>query len=461
MNPIALATVLRARAALRRRDQWTREELEAYQARALASLRSFAMSRSPFYREFHRGLEAASLADLPVLTKEVLMERFDELVTDPAVQLADVERYLETAGATDRFRRRYRVAATGGTTGRRGIFLSDPAEWTQILASYSRAYAWAGLDVGIGHPLRMAIVSSRVATHQSSIVGATVRNPFVPTLRLDATDPMAQTVAALNDFRPQALVGYASILRLLADEQRVGRLRIGPRAVFSASEVLTAEIRSRVNEAWGSEPFNVYAATETAGLASECRKRHLHRYEDLVIAEPVDAQYRPVPIGVTGDKLLVTVLFSRTQPLIRYELSDRVRCSTETASDLGPFRLIATIDGREEDVLSLPAREGGSVRVHPNLFHAALEPTGGPWQVVREPDRLRVLLADEGRTDAASLIVRLREGLAMADAAEIPISVEHVVAIPRTRLGKSPLIRVGPTGTSLPTTTSKSVPGLG
>jgi phenylacetate-coenzyme A ligase PaaK-like adenylate-forming protein len=390
----------------------------------------------------------------------MLMERFDELVTDPGVRLAEVERYLETAGVTDRFRRRYRVAATGGTTGRRGIFLSDFAEWTQILASYSRAYAWAGLEVGVSHPLRMAIVSSRAATHQSSIVGATVRNPFIPTLRLDATDPMADTVAALNDFRPQALVGYASMLPLLADEQRAGRLRIAPRAVFSASEVLTAEIRSRASEAWGSEPFNVYAATETAGLASECRERHLHRYEDLVIAEPVDAQYRPVPIGVTGDRLLVTVLFSRTQPLIRYELSDRVRFSAEAASDRGPFGLLDVIEGREEDILSLPAREGrGSVRVHPNVFHAALEPTGGPWQVVREPHRLRILLADEGRTDAALLIVRLREALAAAGAAGIALSIEHVVAIPRTRLGKAPLVRLAPTATSPSASPSKNGPG--
>ena len=53
----------------------------------------------------------------------------------------------------------------------------------------------------------------------------------------------------------------------------------------------------------------------------------------------------------------------------RYELSDRVRFSGEAASDLGPFRLLDTIEGREEDILSLPAREGGSVRVHPNLSH--------------------------------------------------------------------------------------------
>lgn len=289
----------------------------------------------------------------------------------------------------------------------------------------------------------MAIVSSRVATHQSSIVGATVRNPFVPTLRLDATDALSDTVSALNSFQPQALVGYASMLRLLAEEQFAGRLAITPRAVFSASEVLTPEIRAMASQAWGSEPFNVYAATETAGVASECRQHHLHRYEDLVIAEPVDEQYRAVPPGVTGDKLLVTVLSSRTQPLIRYELTDRVRLSTQTATDLGPFGLLDQIEGREEDILTLPGIDGGSVRIHPNIFHAVLEPTGGPWQVVREADELRILLADDGRTHGETLIASVRQALAKAGAKDLPLTVEHVAAIPRTRLGKTPLIRRG------------------
>lgn len=440
MNVIGLAAILRARARLHRHERWTREALEAYQARALGELRNYAVTRSRFYRDFHRGVEEAPLAALPVLTKATLMEHFDELVTDSAVRLADVERYLESASPTDRFLARYRVAATGGTTGQRGIFLADPGEWTSVLASYSRAYAWAGLDVGITHPLRMAIVSSRLATHQSSIVGATVRNPFVPTMRLDATDPLADTVSALNDFRPQALVGYASMLRLLADEQLAGRLAIAPRAVFSASEVLTPGVRALANEAWGSEPFNVYAATETASIASECRQHHLHRYEDLVIAEPVDDEYRPVAPGITGDRLLVTVLFSRTQPLIRYELTDRVRFSTQTPGDLGPFGLVDEIEGREEDILSLPRREGGSVRIHPNVFHAVLEATGGPWQVVLEADRLRVLLADDGQTGNDDVIARLRHALADAGASDLPLAVEHVTRIPRTRLGKAPLV---------------------
>ena len=70
--------------------------------------------------------------------------------------------------------------------------------------------------------------------------------------------------------------------------------------------------------AWHVEPFNVYAATETGGVAAECRHHHgMHLFEDLVIPEVVDNDYRPVPLGQSGDRLLVTVLFRRTIPLIR------------------------------------------------------------------------------------------------------------------------------------------------
>ena len=90
MDARAVIALLRARAALASRNRWTRDELLIHQARALAELRAFALARSPFYREFHRGLEAAPLEALPVLTKATLMERFDELVTDRDVRFADV-----------------------------------------------------------------------------------------------------------------------------------------------------------------------------------------------------------------------------------------------------------------------------------------------------------------------------------------------------------------------------------
>jgi putative adenylate-forming enzyme len=437
MNVAQIIGVLRERAALSAHDSWSREELLQYQTRRLADLRSFAVEHSPFYRNLHRGLEDAPLEELPIVTKAMLMERFDDLVTDPSVRLSDVERHLETASATDRFADRYRVAATGGTTGRRGVFLADPHEWTSVLASYSRAYAWAGLTPGLSDRPRMAVISSLNPTHQSSIVGATVASRFMPTLRLDAMTPIDEVVSALNAFRPDALVGYASILRELALEQVVGRLQVRPRAVMSASEVLTDDARNVIRTAFGVPATNVYAATETAGIASECREGHLHRYEDLVVAEIVDEENRPVPEGEMGSKLLVTVLFSRTQPLIRYEMSDRVAAAVGPKPSDMPYDVLHGIEGREEEVLRLAA-----VSVHPNVFHGALERVRvAGWQVIGEPEGLRVLLAGARDVDPDAVEAVIGDALGRVGVVGVPITVEMVDAIPRTALGKAPLIR--------------------
>ncbi|KAB2898883.1 MAG: phenylacetate--CoA ligase family protein [Kofleriaceae bacterium] len=436
----ALIAVLARRRAIRRHQRWDRGELAYHQERALAALRDHAMTRSRFYQRFHRGLESASLYDLPVLTKATLMEHFDDLVADPEVKLADALAYLE-GDAEELFRGRYVVCATSGSTGRRGIFLYDRDEWMTHIASYARAQEWAGVAAGLTHKVRMAVVSSRVPWHGSARVGQTVHSRFVPTLRLDATEPLPETVEQLNAFQPDCLVGYASMLHVLAAEQLAGRLRVAPRAVMSASEVLTDETKARARAAWGSDPYDVYAATETADIASDCARHRKHLYEDLVIVESVDEHHRPVPAGTVGASVLVTVLFSRTQPLIRYQMSDRVALSSERCDCGIGFALLDRVEGRAEDIVELPARVGGVVAVHPNVFHRVLELVpAAAWQVIAGRSGVRVLLERPGGADLESVARAVGKELARQGVAELPVRAEAVDAIPRTALGKAPLV---------------------
>ncbi len=435
-----LIAVLARRRAIRRHQRWDRGDLAYHQECALAELRAHEMARSRFYHRFHRGLDAASLYQLPVLTKATVMEHFDELVVDPEVRLADVLAHLDTAG-DGLFRDRYVVCATSGSTGRRGVFLLDHDEWITHIASYARAQEWAGVAAGLTHKVRMAVVSSRVPWHASARVGATVHSRFVPTLRLDATDPLPDTIDKLNAFQPDCLVGYASMLHVLASEQREGRLRVSPRAVMSASEVLTDETKRRVHAAWGVEPFDVYAATETADLASDCSRHRKHLYEDLVIVESVDEHHRPVPAGVVGASVLVTVLFSRTQPLIRYEMSDRVALSAERCDCGIGFALLDRVEGRAEDIVELPALVGGNVAVHPNVFHRVLELVpAAAWQVITGRESVRVLLERPDGVDLDAVARTVAKELGRQGVAGLPVRVETVDTIPRTALGKAPLV---------------------
>jgi putative adenylate-forming enzyme len=443
VNAALLARVLRERRRLRSRQRWSRARLESFQAQRLAELRRWAYARSPFYRRFHRGLESRPLAELPVLTKSEVMGQFDQLATAPQVRLAEVERYLAHLDSDQRLAGRFWVSRTSGSTGHPGIFVVDAREWATVIASYARAQEWAGIVAGPTRRTRLAIVSSRAPWHQSARVGMSVRNPLVPVRSFDATEPLDAIVAGLNGWQPETLVAYASMARALAGEQLAGRLRIAPRAVMCSSEVLTAEAAARIERAWGSRPWNVYAATEAAGIASECRLHSMHLYEDLVIVEVVDERHRPVPPDRAGEKLLVTVLWSRTQPLIRYEMSDCVSLSTATCSCGLPFRLLAGIEGRSEDSLTMPASAGGETVVHPNLFHRLLEPLPvEEYQVVQEADRLRILLARPARPiEREALAAAVARALRESGAEAPPIEVEIVEAVPRSRLGKAPLVK--------------------
>ena len=430
---------------LRQHEGWTRLQLEKYQAESLRNLRKYTYARSPFYQQFHKGLTDRPYQELPVLTKAMVMENFDKLVTDQSLRLEDVRAFAAQGQAGQRFLNRYWVNATSGSSGQPGFFLFNQAEWLYVLASFARGQEWSGMRINLTHRQRMATVASISPWHMSAQVAETVKSWWRPSLPLPASQPLQDTVKQLNEWQPEVLIAYASMAGILAAEQLAGRLDIHPKVVYSASEVLTTQTRQRVREVWGDEPYNQYVATEAAGIAAEHRVcRHMHFFEDLVIVEVVDDHNRPVPPGEFGAKILITNLFNRTQPLIRYELNDSVRTVTEVHSCGLPFAVLDTIQGRVEDALHLPTVAGGRVVVQPLVFNRVMDiiPVAG-WQVAQQPDDgLLVLLmgAHDGLADEA-LVDQLAASLAQEGARAPYITVQRVTTIPKSAAGKAPLIK--------------------
>jgi putative adenylate-forming enzyme len=445
MNIQIMLNLLHTLEELRKHEHWTRRQLDAYQAKALQDLRQYTYERSPFYQKFHEGLIGRPLHELPVLTKAMMMEHYDELVTDRSLHLQDIRSFAEHGEAGQPYQNKYWVNATSGSSGHPGFFLFDQSEWVQVLASFARSQEWSGARINLTHRQRMATVASVSPWHMSSQVAATVKSWWRPSLRIPASQPLSKTVEELNQWQPEVLISYASMSGILAEEQLVGRLRIQPKVVYAASEVLTSQTKKRVKEAWGNEPFNQYVATETASIAAEheaCRRMHF--FEDLVITEIVDERYRPVPPGEYGSKLLVTTLFSRTQPLIRYELNDSVRVGTEPHNCGLPFAVLESIQGRVEDSLTLPASSGGEILIRPLVINRIMDiaPVSG-WQVVQQADNgLVVLLTGmrDGLTDEA-LTNQISTSLAQEGARVPYIRIQQVEVIPKNATGKAPLIK--------------------
>jgi phenylacetate-CoA ligase len=435
-----LLRVLIERTAQERSCQWTRSALLAHQAKSLAALRKFALDRSPFYREFHRGLENQPLEALPVLTKATMMERFDDIVTDRGVRLADAEAFLRTAG-TGLFRGRYVVLATSGSTGLRGVFLFNDREWIRAIAAITRPISWATPSRKSRRPPRAALIAAGAPWHYSARVGASLANRIAPALRLDAGTPLPDLVSRLNDWQPDALATYPSVLRQLAVEQLSGRLSIPLANIATSAEVLTADVRAVVRRAWSIEIRDTYGATEYAPIASECSEGRKHLFENGAVIEAADESGRPVPDGERGARLLLTVFGRYTQPLIRYELSDLVRIVEQPCPCGRPYRVVTAVEGREEDVLDFAGVNGQRISVHPNRFHDALEQAAvTAWQIEQNPSGLVVRVVGADPAAAEAVEGEIRSLLTDIGIEAPPIEVRSVESIERGASGKAPLI---------------------
>jgi phenylacetate-coenzyme A ligase PaaK-like adenylate-forming protein len=350
---------------------WDAGRLAAYQRARLRALLARAAGHSPFHARRLGGIdlsrfELADLAGLPVMTKDQLMAEFGQVVTDPRLRRANVDEHLAAA-------------------------VSEP-----------------GLLV-----------------HSSGFAAAVADGPPVQIIPAPVTLPLAEIVARLNAARPPALLGYPTMLRQLAGEQRAGRLRIAPTSVTTLGEPLTPADAGSITEAFGVGVIDMFVSTEGLVGHSEPGGTVLSFGSDLCLAELVDERNRPVPAGTSSAKVLVTNLHNLTQPLIRYELTDRF---TPAPAAPGHGHLRASVDGRNDAPLRY-----GDVEVHPLVIRTVFTKAAAirEYQVRQTERGVAADLAVDGTLDTAAVARSVEMSLRAAGVPDPRAEVRVVSAVER------------------------------
>jgi phenylacetate-CoA ligase len=145
-----LATVASGLRLAKQLDAQLREPEPALRARQQAQLEALvrhAREHSPFYRERLPDGPVA-LDRLPVLEKPELMERFDEIVTDRRLHRDELLAWIESRRRDELLHGAYRVMTTSGSSGRKGLFLYDPAGWASIAAQFCARRRGSGSPPG-------------------------------------------------------------------------------------------------------------------------------------------------------------------------------------------------------------------------------------------------------------------------------------------------------------------------
>ncbi|MDR1461651.1 MAG: CoF synthetase [Azoarcus sp.] len=355
----------------------SRAALESHQARQLQRFARRVLARSPYFRPYC----LLPPAEWPLMDKALMMAQFDRMNTAglrrdtvlACAQRGEAERDFSPKVG------RFSVGLSSGTSGQRGIFAVSPRE-QQIWAAGILAKI---LPNGIFAGERVALFLRADNNLYHSIV-----NRWLSLAFYDLFAPFHTQLHRLEQQAATIIVAPAQVLRALALAVKAGEIRLDARKVISVAEVLEPQDRQLLDQVFPAVG-EVYQATE-GFLAATCAHGTLHLNEEFIHVEPQwidDQRFTP----------LITDFTRSTQPIVRYRLDDVLVKRAEPCPCGQPTMALARIEGRCDDQLLLPARQGKPQAVFADLCSRAIAnalPLTSDYRLIQSaPDQLQ-LLAD-------------------------------------------------------------------
>lgn len=328
-------------------SQWLApDELQAYQVGNLRNLLAYCEQNSPYYQQQWkaRKLRAQDISTVEDLQRLPIMTR--ATMRDQAALICP-SNFVHDAV----------FKSTGGSSGMPLRFSIDADSNDRRVAASFRGYGWAGAAPGTkqchlwGVPLGKRTLFSRCKEHLYSrlLYRREILNTF------DYTTQSAEYfVSRINRHRPRNLVAYTSPLAMLARDIEDRGLRVHqPESIIVGAEKLHPFQRRQIERTFGAPVFETYGSREFTLIGAECEfHTGLHITSELLIVEVVDGQGQPVADGEEGD-VLVTDLFNRATPFVRYKLGDRAIAGFDYCRCGRGLPVLRSVAGRELDILQM------------------------------------------------------------------------------------------------------------
>lgn len=392
----------------------------------LATLIEHTLRESPLYRRRQGRRAAHALADFAPVTKAELMQDFDAWATDRRITRAAAAAFIaDKTCIGDAWLGDYLVWTSSGTSGVPGWFVQD----ARCLAAYDAIDALRLRGVGKGLAGVPASLGAWGLGQRFAFVGASgghfagrvslerLRRIVPPGLRpeialLSVQQPLHHLAQELQALQPTVLITYPSCAAALAQCQQAGALTLRLQEVWVGGEQLSPAQREQICAAFACELRNNYGASECFSIAWECAHGSLHVNDDWVILEPVDQHLGPVPDGTLSHGALLTNLANRVQPLIRYQLEDRIRRLPAGCACGSAFSAIE-VHGRSADTLTLRDAHRRAVTILPLALETAIEEAAQvtQFQLIGRPANVLEVRFEPAVVDADAAFGRCRRAI--------------------------------------------------
>jgi phenylacetate-CoA ligase len=301
----------------------------------------FHRDKNAFYKSFLKEKECVKIEqwdEIPIITKKDFQINLDEILT---IGLNKSELHIHS---------------TSGSTGTPFYFAKD---------KFCHALNWAeidyhllkhGINIGSSKQARFyGIPLSGLKYYKERIKDFLANRVRFPVF--DLSDE--KLTAVLSEFRKKKFEyvnGYTSSLVIFAKfliERSIVLKDVCPsiKVVFPTSEVVDDIDRKTMENGFGVSVRNEYGAAELDILAFEDEDGDFVLNEETLFIEILDDNNQPVDAGIEG-KVIVTSLYNKAMPFIRYEVGDR---AVLTGKLKNGNRVLERVVGRTNDIIKLPS----------------------------------------------------------------------------------------------------------
>ena len=314
------------------------EEYEKYLEEKKREIVEFHLENNAFYRDLNKGKKFNTWEDLPVVTKKDLQKPLKERLS---------EGYTEKTVFVNK---------TSGSSGDPFVFAKDKAAHAITWASIIYRFGWYGVNFNTSYQARFYGIPLDFIGYKKErlkdFLGKRYRFPI-----FDLSDKILATV--LKKFQKEKfdyINGYTSSIVLFGkylQERNIILTNICPtlKVCMVTSEMLFEEDKLLLEKHLGVPVVNEYGASELDLIAFQNPNGDWQVNTETLFVEVLDEYNKPVSLGKEG-KIVITSLYNKAHPFIRYEIGD-VGVLDEKSISKTVF--LKKLIGRTNDVAILPS----------------------------------------------------------------------------------------------------------
>lgn len=317
--------------------QWkSNRKIKEVQLSKLRKIINYAFHNVPYYHSLfkNKGITPASikkisdLKKIPLLKKEDIRNNFKLLIS----------KEYNASNCISRF--------TSGSSGVPITVLYNRTAWDFAEAIYARALfnvgvkPWSNCAFLWAEPFPKSKFYEKFGLMQKNYV-ATTRD-------------VQYQIAQLNKKKPSVLYIFPSSLTILARYYLNNSLKIKPKIIVCTGELLPEKTRKEFEEIFNCKVFDQYGTQELNRMAWTCEKNEgFHIDEDAIVIEFIKDNEQ-VSDNENGD-MVVTGLFNKAMPLIRYNVGDIGSPKEDLCSCGRGLSLMNITEGRADSLIILPS----------------------------------------------------------------------------------------------------------